>query len=143
MGRHRNDLLLALAVLALAAAVWLFTRPGDSGAWAVVTVDGVEQERTLLNKDTYNASKAIYRVGPALPAIVPPDPNMTAPVETAPVETAPATGVDGGPGVTQPAENPAPAAPADPAPAAPADPAPVAPAADPAPVVTPIPEAAG
>jgi len=122
-----------------------------SRLWKVVTVDGVEQERTLLNKDTYNASKAIYRVGPALPAIVPPDPNMTAPVETAPVETAPATGVDGGPGVTQPAENPAPAAPADPAPAAPADPAPaapadpapVAPATDPAPVVTPIPEAAG
>ena len=97
-------------------------------------MDGVEQERTLLNKDTYNASKAIYRVGPALPAIVPPDPIMTAPVETAPVETAPATGVDGGPGVTQPTpENPAPAAPADPAPAAPADPAPAAPA-DPAPV---------
>ena len=119
-----------------------------SRLWKVVTVDGVEQERTLLNKDTYNASKAIYRVGPALPAIVPPDPNMTAPVETAPVETAPATGVDGGPGVTQPAENPAPAAPADPAPAAPADPAPAAPAdpapaADPAPVGTPIPEAAG
>ena len=119
-----------------------------SRLWKVVTVDGVEQERTLLNKDTYNASKAIYRVGPALPAVVPPDPNMTAPVETAPAETAPATGVDGGPGVTQPApESPAPAAPADPAPAAPADsaPAPAAPAdpAPAAPVVTPIPEAAG
>ena len=116
-----------------------------SRLWKVVTVDGVEQERTLLNKDTYNASKAIYRVGPALPAVVPPDPNAV-PTETAPVETVPATGVDGGPGVTQPAPaDPAPAAPsADPAPAAApaADPSP-APAADPAPVVTPVPEVAG
>lgn len=72
-----------------------------SRLWKVVTVDGVEQERTLLNKDTYNASKAIYRVGPDLPAAVPVAPDVTAPVETAPA--APATGVDGGPGVTQPA----------------------------------------
>src|SRR5699024_7343954 len=49
MGRHRNDLLLALAVLALAAAVWLFTHPGDSGAWAVVTVDGAELGRYALD----------------------------------------------------------------------------------------------
>lgn len=101
-----------------------------SRLWKVVTVDGVEQERTLLNKDTYNASKAIYRVGPALPVAVPPDPNLTAPVETAPAETAPVTGVDGGPGVTQPAPAPAPVEPA-PAPAETA----------PAPVVTPVPEA--
>ena len=129
-----------------------------SRLWKVVTVDGVEQERTLLNKDTYNASKAIYRVGPALPADVPPDPNAAAPVETAPVETAPVTGVDGGPGVTQPAPteaapDPAPADPApvqadpapvqaDPAPVQ-ADPAPTEAAPDPAPVVTPVPEAAG
>lgn len=105
-----------------------------SRLWKVVTVDGVETERTLLNKDTYNASKAIYRVGPAVPVIVPPDPNATAPVETAPVETAPVTGVDGGPGVTQP--EPAPA-PADPAPAQPES----APAqASPDPVVTPVQE---
>ena len=51
MGRHRNDLLLALAVLALAAAVWLFTHPGDSGAWAVVTVDGAELGRYALDED--------------------------------------------------------------------------------------------
>lgn len=97
-----------------------------SRLWKVVTVDGVEQERTLLNKDTYNASKAIYRVGPALPAIVPPDPSLTAPVETAPVETAPVTGVDGGPGVTQPA---------------PTEPAPAPPEAAPAPEVTPVADA--
>lgn len=67
-----------------------------SRLWKVVTVDGVETERTLLHTDTYNASKAIYRVGPAAP--------VTAPVETAPVEStvpvAPVTGVDGGPGVS-------------------------------------------
>ena len=47
-----------------------------SRLWKVVTVDGVEQERTLLNEDTYNASKAIYRVGPAQAAPVPaPEPK--------------------------------------------------------------------
>lgn len=47
-----------------------------SRLWKVVTVDGTETERTLLNKDTYNASKAIYRVGPEVP--------VTAPVQTDP-----------------------------------------------------------
>ena len=50
-----------------------------SRLWKVVTVDGVEQERTLLNEDTYNASKAIYRVGPAQAAPVPaPEPQAPA-----------------------------------------------------------------
>lgn len=98
-----------------------------SRLWKVVTVDGVEQERTLLNKDTYNASKAIYRVGPVLPAVLPVvPPTESTPVETAPVETAPVTGVDGGPGVTQPAPAPAETS-APPAPEVPA-PAPEAPA---------------
>ena len=93
-----------------------------SRLWKVVTVDGVEQERTLLNKDTYNASKAIYRVGPDLPVALPVVPDVTAPVDTAPAETAPAetapvTGVEGGPGVTQPAPEAAPAPEANPAPA--------------------------
>lgn len=57
-----------------------------------VYVDGELKERTLLHTDTYNASKAIYRVGPAAPAVV----------ETPPVETAPVT-----PPV-QPSETPAP-----------------------------------
>ena len=69
-------------------------------------MDGVEQERTLLNKDTYNASKAIYRVGPDAPAV----PAETAPVET-PAETevtpVPVTGENGGPGVS-PQVTPAP-----------------------------------
>ena len=51
MGRHRNDLALALAVLALAAVLWLFTRPGGSGAWVVVTVDSVEVGRYALEED--------------------------------------------------------------------------------------------
>ena len=52
-----------------------------SRLWKVVTVGGVEQERTLLNEDTYNASKAIYRVGPAQAAPAP-VPEQTAPVTT-------------------------------------------------------------
>ncbi len=76
-----------------------------SRLWKVVTVDGVETERTLLHTDSYNASKAIYRVGPAAPVVAPP-------VETAPPEQpqepiAPITGVDGGPGVS-PAPAPSP-----------------------------------
>ena len=106
-----------------------------SRLWKVVTVDGVEQERTLLNKDTYNASKAIYRVGPDLPVALPVVPDVTAPVDTAPAETAPAetasvTGVEGGPGVTQPAPEAAPAPEANPA----ANPAP----AGGGPTVTPV-----
>lgn len=76
-----------------------------SRLWKVVTVDGVEQERTLLNEDTYNASKAIYRVGPSLPVTLPtetqdPTAGGTAGGETSPAETGPVTGVDGGPGVS-------------------------------------------
>jgi vancomycin resistance protein YoaR len=37
-----------------------------SRLWKYVYVDGVETERTILHTDTYNASKAIYRVGPAV-----------------------------------------------------------------------------
>lgn len=87
-----------------------------SRLWKVVTVGGVEQERTLLNEDTYNASKAIYRVGPAQAAPAP-VPEQTAPVttpettenntsETAPSESSQTeaaheavTGENGGPGV--------------------------------------------
>ncbi len=44
-----------------------------SRLWKVVYVDGAETERTLLHTDTYAASKAIYRVGPAAPAVTVPD----------------------------------------------------------------------
>ncbi len=36
-----------------------------SRLWKCVRVDGVEVERTLLHTDTYEASPAVYRVGPA------------------------------------------------------------------------------
>lgn len=114
-----------------------------SRLWKVVTVDGVEQERTLVSKDSYNPSKAIYRVGPALPAVVPPEPSVPAPVETVPLpqETEPSsvTGVDGGPGMTRqaPKEAAVPQVPTLQAPPSavqipdPADPAPSAPASIP------------
>lgn len=73
-----------------------------SQLWKVVTVDGVETERTLLHKDTYNASKAIYRVGPSVPAAVPPQGGTTDPA-------APVTPVD-------PSQGGSTAAPSDPAP---------------------------
>ena len=38
-----------------------------SRLWKIVTVDGVEQERTLLSTDTYYASPAVIQVGPVLP----------------------------------------------------------------------------
>lgn len=93
-----------------------------SRLWKVVYVDGAETERTLLHTDTYNASKAIYRVGPtpvaapAQTAAPAPAPETQAPAETTAPQ--PVEGVAGGPGVTAapetqaaPAETPA-AAPA-------------------------------
>ena len=64
MRGHRNDLLLAAAVLALAAAVWLFfSRPGGDGAWAVVTVDGAEVGRYALDEDrTVTIGETDYNV---------------------------------------------------------------------------------
>lgn len=121
-----------------------------SRLWKVVTVDGVETERTILHTDTYNPSKAIILTGPssapaanpAAPAPVPADQTQPAQGDSQqPQETEPAVveGINGGPGVTAPAlkptEAPAPA-PADTAPA----PAPTeAPAAAPAPAEAPAP----
>ena len=73
-----------------------------SRLWKVVYVDGAEVERTLLNSDTYMASKAVYRVGPpAAAAAVPPE---MVPTETQPAETAPAEPTDPAPEETAPAE---------------------------------------
>ena len=45
-----------------------------SRLWKCVYIDGVETEKTLLHTDTYNASKAVYRVGPEAPVqTVPPE----------------------------------------------------------------------
>jgi hypothetical protein len=57
----------------------------------VVTVDGVETEKTLLNEDTYNPAKAIVLVGPAVP------------VETSPVIGETITEIEAQP--TAPQEN--------------------------------------
>ena len=123
-----------------------------SRLWKVVTVDGVETERTLLHTDTYNASKAVYEVGPAVPAETAPPVTETAP-QTTPEQTqpaAPSEGVGGGPGIglTGPSATPSPAetAPAatTPAPTAPpqtAAPAPVETTAAPAPTAPPQPAA--
>lgn len=109
-----------------------------SRLWKYVYVDGVETEKTLLHTDTYNASKAIYLVGPSAPAAAPAAPTApAAPAATQPAQTeaatqpAPVEGVDGGPGVTAPVPAPAPAP----------TPAPE-PAPEPAPAPSPEPQAA-
>lgn len=84
-----------------------------SRLWKVIYVDGVEQSREVLHTDTYNASKAIVKVGPAVPVTVPVEtPAVTQPETTQPTQPVPpqpVEGEDGGPGVTAPAETPAPA----------------------------------
>lgn len=86
-----------------------------SRLWKYVYVDGVEQSREILHTDTYNASKAIVKVGPAAPAVTVPIPEETGSAEVPPAETQPVEpveGVNGGPGVnieTPAAETPAPA----------------------------------
>ena len=67
-----------------------------SELYKCVYVDGVLTERTLLNKDNYNSSKAIYRVGPAAPAE--PAPAETAPAESVPTVSAPTEAAPAGPG---------------------------------------------
>ena len=101
-----------------------------SRLWKYVYVDGVETEKEILHTDSYSASKAIVRVGPAAAEVVNPVLPET-PAQT-PESTEPAIveGINGGPGVSPSAE--APAAPADTP--APVDPAPVSPAGNPAPV---------
>ena len=62
-----------------------------SRLWKVVYVDGVETEREILHTDTYMASKALYRIGPAAPAVTEPTvPAETQPAQTQPAETQPA-----------------------------------------------------
>lgn len=94
-----------------------------SRLWKYVYVDGVETEKEILHTDSYSASKAIVRVGPAAAEVVNPVLPET-PAQT-PESTEPAIveGINGGPGVSPSAETPAPV-----------DPAPVSPAGNPAPV---------
>lgn len=48
---RKNDLLLAGGALLAALVLYLFLRPGEPGAWAVVTVDGRETGRYALAQD--------------------------------------------------------------------------------------------
>ena len=98
-----------------------------SRLWKVVTVDGVEKERTILHTDTYNPSKAIVLVGPAAPEVPPAVENPaqsseTTPEQAAPAETAapqPSQSQVVGPGAaSQPSENSSGGPGAAPAPAA-------------------------
>ena len=51
MKPKKNDLLLILLLLAVAAVMWLFFRPGEAGAYAVVTQSGREIMRLSLSED--------------------------------------------------------------------------------------------
>ena len=96
-----------------------------SRLWKVVTVDGVETERTLLHTDTYNASKAIVLVGPPVPAPVPAEPQPSEAVQPHPGQenTPGQPGAENTPGTSAPGEESSvsvreTAAPETPAPAA-------------------------
>lgn len=79
-----------------------------SRLWKYIYVDGVEQSREILHTDTYNASKAIVKVGPAVPAVAAPEETTPAETVAQTPETTPAQptepviveGINGGPGVT-------------------------------------------
>jgi len=61
--RLRGDLLLAGGVLLAALICCLLFRPGGAGAWAVVTVDGVETARYSLSEDrTVTIGEGAYNV---------------------------------------------------------------------------------
>lgn len=66
-----------------------------SELWKIVTVDGVETERTLLNSDTYTASKAIVLVGSAAQTQAAAGQEVGAPAQeaTVPVMEIPEDGV--------------------------------------------------
>ncbi len=110
-----------------------------SRLWKVVTVDGVEVERTLLHTDTYNASKAVVLVGPPAEAVAPVLPQETEQTEAQPAESQADVmeGIEGGPGVTLPAPQPVPEQGPPPAEGEPDQTA--APAAAPEPVPSPEP----
>lgn len=63
MKRRKWDLALILALLLAAAVLYLLTRPGETGRWAVVTVDGQEVGRYSLAEDrTVTIGEADYNV---------------------------------------------------------------------------------
>ena len=114
----------------------------QSRLWKYVYVDGVETEKELLSTDSYMASKAIYRVGPAQPAVAPPQPvvpEITVPPTEAAEPSGPAS--DGPASAGGQATGPAagPSGPAQPETAAPAPVPETAPAPAAAPAPAPVP----
>lgn len=49
--KRKRDLLLAAGILLLAGILYLLFRPGGTGAWAVVAIDGRETARYSLLED--------------------------------------------------------------------------------------------
>lgn len=82
----------------------------QSRLWKYVYVDGAETEKTLVSTDSYMASKAIYRVGPALPAETPEqtvnpdgsDPNAAADLNMGSMPGGPAASLPAGTGPAGP-----------------------------------------
>ena len=51
MKQRKRDVLFIVIILLSAALLWLFFRPGDEGAYAVVTLHGRETARYSLSED--------------------------------------------------------------------------------------------
>ncbi len=63
MRLKRWDIILIAALLLLAGGLWLLLRPGGQGAWAVVTIDGVEAGRYSLGEDvTVRVGEEAYNI---------------------------------------------------------------------------------
>ncbi len=60
---RRMDIFLIAGVLLAAAVLYLLFRPGETGAWAVVTIDGQETARYPLSQDiTVTLGDADYNI---------------------------------------------------------------------------------
>lgn len=84
-----------------------------SRLWKIVSVDGVEQERTIVSSDTYNASPAIVQVGP--PVAVPPAAGQVVPGAEGQPDVPGTEGLEGGLGEGQSAGQAVPGAESQPA----------------------------
>ena len=51
MSLKKNDVLLILGLLLCAVSLWLFLRPGGTGAYVAVSQDGIERFRLPLHQD--------------------------------------------------------------------------------------------
>lgn len=84
-----------------------------SRLWKVVYENGVETGREILHTDSYMASKAVYRVGPAAPSVPavtePSAPSDTQPQENIPVPEQPSGPAGPGSDPVSPAPSPDPA----------------------------------